>query len=257
MKIILAGLLALFVAFQSSQALDTPIDNDAYVLEQSIDSNEFKEVATLNLRILKQNQNSALSESYSHNSDQEAGVEQHKPPKDFSTLVPSSAIDHTIKQQIKSALRSSPNALYHLRLCKKSQAASGAAKSCQASSFTYLNSVVESDFTVNLTLHAGLNNRLNALSIKTVRAASGSNKDIDDLDFVNFYVSVRNMKLAQIPDTETYLEKVKKELEQKEKGAQADNQSFLSKYWIYIVPFVVIMFIMQIANPEGASAGGR
>ena len=65
------------------------------------------------------------------------------------------------------------------------------------------------------------------------------------------FTSIQNIKQGQIPDSEAYLERVKKEMEQKEKVAQGGNESFLQKYWMYIVPFVVIMFLVNLANPEG------
>ena len=67
------------------------------------------------------------------------------------------------------------------------------------------------------------------------------------------FTTIQSIKQGQPPDSEAYLEKVKKEMELKEKAAQGGGESFIQKYWMYIVPFVVIMFLMNFANPEGAA----
>ena len=112
---------------------------------------------------------------------------------------------------------------------------------------------------LQLTIHLGLNNNLNSISIKPWSAsgkqraaAAAANKN----DRVTVYASVQSIRQAAGPDTESYLEKLRIEREQKEKQAQSGNESFLSKYWIYIVPFVIVMFLMNIVNPEAGGAGG-
>lgn len=77
--------------------------------------------------------------------------------------------------------------------------------------------------------------------------------DLDDLEKLTMYTSIQNIKQGQMPETEVYLEKAKKEVEQKEKAAVGGNESFLQKYWMYIVPFVVIMFLSNLAAPEGGA----
>ena len=81
---------------------------------------------------------------------------------------------------------------------------------------------------------------------------------LEKADDLAIFASIQNIKQAYAPDTESYLEKVKKEIEQKEKGAQGGNESFLSKYWVYIASFLVIMLVMQMVNPEaGQAPSGR
>ena len=246
MKIELIG-ISVLLCLISSIYCDGQTDNDVYTIEQSIDTNEYKEIGNLNLRLIRQNQNSAQYQSL--NADESNEIPTQFPA--FATLIETNQFDDSIIEQIRSANENN-NALYRLRLCKKIQSSSA----CFASSFTYLRNIIESKMIVNLTLYTGLNNRLNSLSIKTSPASQTGTKE--NLNSLVVYAYIQNIKTALGPDTETYLEKIKKEVEQKEKGAQADNQSFLSKYWIYIVPFMIIMFLMNIMNPEGGAApGGR
>lgn len=110
-----------------------------------------------------------------------------------------------------------------------------------------------------LNIHTGLNNNLNSISIKPWSAnnkRSSSSSADRNKDRMIVYASVQNMRPASGPDTESYLEKLRIEKEQKEKAAQGGNESFLSKYWMYIVPFVVVMFLMNIVNPEAGGAPG-
>lgn len=114
---------------------------------------------------------------------------------------------------------------------------------------------------LQLTINLGLNNNLNSISIKPWSGkqrigGTGDSTRRHKNDRVTVYASVQSIRQAAGPDTESYLEKLRIEREQKEKSAQSGNESFLSKYWIYIVPFVVIMFLMNIVNPEGGAPGG-
>lgn len=71
----------------------------------------------------------------------------------------------------------------------------------------------------------------------------------------NFYL--RHVELAPIPDTASYIQKVEREREAREKGELKDNRSFLAKYWMYIVPLAIFVMISGASNPEPASQGAR
>lgn len=55
---------------------------------------------------------------------------------------------------------------------------------------------------------------------------------VDDVHLTNFNTSVfvRHMELGPIPDTASYIQKLEKEREAKERGESKDNRSFLGKY---------------------------
>lgn len=71
-------------------------------------------------------------------------------------------------------------------------------------------------------------------------------------------VTLKTIEQAPVPDTAGFIQKIEKEREARDRGETKDNRSFLSKYWMYIVPAVILLLISGITNPEtpGAAAGG-
>lgn len=219
-------------------------DSDLYFIEQSIDDSEFQETGDVNIRLLKQHQNSAQIQNIN---DDETRIE--KSGTVLWSRIESKSFSSETFQKLNSALQTD-NSIFRLRFCRRYPA-----YECKASSFIYTKALGLSGFMLNITLHTSINNELNSLSIKTSQLKSVPNK-ISIPDYLTLFLNIQSIKQGQQPDTETHLEKIRMEKEQKEKGAQAENQSFFSKYWIYIVPFFVIMFLANIVNPEAAAAGG-
>jgi uncharacterized protein YuzE len=69
-------------------------------------------------------------------------------------------------------------------------------------------------------------------------------------------VYVRHSEVGPVPDTATYIQKIEKEREAKERGEVKDNRSILAKYWMYIVPVVILLMVSSMANPDAAANGG-
>lgn len=67
-----------------------------------------------------------------------------------------------------------------------------------------------------------------------------------------FYL--RHVEQAPVPDTASYIQKLEREREAREKGEVKDNRSFLAKYWMYIVPVAIFVMISGATNPEPAQA---
>lgn len=57
------------------------------------------------------------------------------------------------------------------------------------------------------------------------------------------------------PDTASFIQKVEREREARDRGEVKDNRGFLAKYWIYIVP-VAILLLLSGASPDGNASGG-
>ncbi|CAA21610.1 ER membrane protein complex subunit 10 [Caenorhabditis elegans] len=57
------------------------------------------------------------------------------------------------------------------------------------------------------------------------------------------------------PDTAAFVQKMEREKRAKQHGADADNRSFLAKYWMYIVPVVLFAVISSAVNPEAGAEG--
>uniref|UniRef100_A0A1Q3FFG2 ER membrane protein complex subunit 10 n=1 Tax=Culex tarsalis TaxID=7177 RepID=A0A1Q3FFG2_CULTA len=81
-----------------------------------------------------------------------------------------------------------------------------------------------------------------------------NNRDIDVLDEFNTDVYVKPMENAPIPDTASFIQKMEREREARERGETKDNRGFFAKYWMYIVPVVILVLISGATNPE---AGGQ
>ncbi|KAH8295855.1 hypothetical protein KR018_012272, partial [Drosophila ironensis] len=79
-------------------------------------------------------------------------------------------------------------------------------------------------------------------------------EDIDKLDETLFStdVLIRHAELAPVPDTASFIQKVEREREARERGDVRDNRGFFAKYWMYIVPVVLLVFISGATNQEGA-----
>lgn len=69
----------------------------------------------------------------------------------------------------------------------------------------------------------------------------------------NTTVLVESGVVGPIPDTATYIKRLEEERLNKAKEGKEDNRSFFAKYWIYIVPAVIILMIFS--GP--ADQGGR
>lgn len=57
------------------------------------------------------------------------------------------------------------------------------------------------------------------------------------------------------PDTASFVQKLEREKRAKQHGADADNRSFIAKYWMYIVPVVLFAVISSAVNPEAGAEG--
>uniref|UniRef100_A0A6B2E976 ER membrane protein complex subunit 10 n=1 Tax=Phlebotomus kandelakii TaxID=1109342 RepID=A0A6B2E976_9DIPT len=66
-------------------------------------------------------------------------------------------------------------------------------------------------------------------------------------------VFVRNSELAPIPDTASFIQKVEREREARERGEVKDNRGFFAKYWMYIVPVVILLLLSGATNPDAAA----
>ncbi|XP_034935316.1 ER membrane protein complex subunit 10 [Chelonus insularis] len=66
-------------------------------------------------------------------------------------------------------------------------------------------------------------------------------------------VQVRFPDSGLMPDTTSYMYKLEKEKEARERGETKDSRSFLAKYWMYIVPALIFVVLTSAANPDGAT----
>ncbi|TRY63352.1 hypothetical protein TCAL_02103 [Tigriopus californicus] len=114
--------------------------------------------------------------------------------------------------------------------------------------------MIANAFQDTFTLHLDWKSQLVSLSVMPTptpgQASLGSLRD-----HFQTKVAVQLMEAGPQPDTSAFIQKVEQEKLAQQRGETKDNRSFLAKYWMYIVP-VVLMLAMSSANPEG-QGGGR
>ncbi|KAK0172389.1 hypothetical protein PV328_005713 [Microctonus aethiopoides] len=70
-------------------------------------------------------------------------------------------------------------------------------------------------------------------------------------------IQIRYPDGGPTPDTASYVYKLEKEKEARERGEVKDNRSFLAKYWMYIVPALIFVVLTSAANPDAAAGAGN
>ncbi|XP_053384008.1 ER membrane protein complex subunit 10-like [Mercenaria mercenaria] len=126
------------------------------------------------------------------------------------------------------------------------------------STFTKACAIYESTLADTFIISVDQSGEVLGVSMATDSYCSGIEVPSANLTDWNTKVEISVSVSGPVPDTQSYIDKIKKDEREKAKGTQADNRSFFSKYWMYIVPFVIMMFIMQSMDPQqGGGGGGR
>lgn len=101
----------------------------------------------------------------------------------------------------------------------------------------------------------GINHKSVNIEAMSDSCESITSNDVDQLVEFSTYVSLKGIEQAPVPDTAGFIQKIEKEREARDRGETKDNnRSFLSKYWMYIVPAVILLLISGITNPETPGA---
>ncbi|CAO1343205.1 unnamed protein product [Diamesa tonsa] len=97
---------------------------------------------------------------------------------------------------------------------------------------------------------------INHKSIDAMGETCGTIRDseLEQMEEFNTMVSLKTIELAPIPDTASFIQKVEQERDQRERGETKDNRSFIAKYWMYIVPCVILLLISGVTNPDSGAA---
>ncbi|BFZ05130.1 hypothetical protein BsWGS_08169 [Bradybaena similaris] len=156
-------------------------------------------------------------------------------------------------QQLKSAARNDD--LYRVRIPVKSSAEG---VTTYVASATKACGILESGLHDEITVNFDQSGEVLGVSIRAnVPACMGLEVANTNLTTWKTSVEVTTTVAGPTPDTQTYIEKMKRDEQEKLKNQDGDNRSFLSKYWMYIVPVVIMMVIMSSADQQGQGGGGR
>lgn len=116
-------------------------------------------------------------------------------------------------------------------------------KSCSL----YLSNLV--DFiTVNL---SPSNDFISVNLFTTEPECNGQVPDTLSKEF-NTTILLESGAVGPVPDTATYIKRLEEERLNKQKEGKEDNRSFFAKYWIYIVPAVIILMIFSGPAEQGS-----
>ncbi|KAK7081617.1 ER membrane protein complex subunit 10 [Halocaridina rubra] len=151
---------------------------------------------------------------------------------------------HDLEEKLKVLAENDD--LYRVRIYHK-----GAEEKGYVSTFTKACQLYESSLTeiFNLMVDTAGTSVVGAGLIPAVAVCQGEPPEVPAAQH-NTTVMIRSPILAPVPDTATYIEKL--EAMKNEKAEGKDNRSFLAKYWMYIVPVVLIMMLSG-----GGQEGGR
>lgn len=79
---------------------------------------------------------------------------------------------------------------------------------------------------------------------------------LDQLHGFQTNVSIRQTEPGPIPDTASFVQKIEQEKQSKLRGEVKDSRSFIAKYWMYIVPAVLLLMVSGGSDPA-PGGGGR
>ncbi|XP_069132412.1 LOW QUALITY PROTEIN: ER membrane protein complex subunit 10-like [Argopecten irradians] len=155
------------------------------------------------------------------------------------------------KRMLKNLVKS--NDIYRVRIQVRT---TGNQEEDYVYSYTQACGIYESELSDHLWIHFDQSGEIIGFSISTDPAQClGTSVDNSDLSRWNTTVDISQTVLGPAPDTQSYIEKMKRDEMEKTRGAQSDNRSFFAKYWMYIVPFVLIMMLASSADPQAAGGG--
>lgn len=89
-----------------------------------------------------------------------------------------------------------------------------------------------------------------------VVSISASGPCVTDKPFTHMWttnVVVKYPDGGPVPDTAAYIQKLERERDAKGREEAKDNRSFFAKYWMYIVPLLILLILTSAANPDAVA----
>jgi len=140
------------------------------------------------------------------------------------------------------------DAMYMLRVTSEDGAAAAAVTRTETA--THACNLVESGMRDVFTVHLDWRNKVVAVSVTPGETSSPSQGSS-----FRTKVLVQHMEPGPQPDTAAFIQRMEQEKLAKERGETKDNRSFFAKYWMYIIP--VVLVLAMSGGQEGGNGGGR
>ncbi|XP_046328228.2 ER membrane protein complex subunit 10-like isoform X2 [Haliotis rufescens] len=149
------------------------------------------------------------------------------------------------------------NGIYRVRIPVTSQEDQQTQNEVYISTFTRACAIYESGLSDQMMVNFDQSGEVLGISLTAIPGLCVG-ADIPASNLTNWKTSVEAVLTVSgpVPDTQTYIEKMKREEAEKAKGQQGDNRSFFGKYWMYIVPFVILVMVASSSDPN-QGGGGR
>nr|CAG4651503.1 EOG090X0JXR [Simocephalus serrulatus]SVE94639.1 EOG090X0JXR [Simocephalus serrulatus] len=110
--------------------------------------------------------------------------------------------------------------------------------------------IYESQLTDIITIHVDLLGNIYGVSLATPHNLQCTGNVPEFEPEFNTTVLISYMEHGPIPDVAMYVQKIEQEKVAKERGETKDNRSFIAKYWMYIVPLVLVFMMSGASNPD-------
>nr|CAG4649856.1 EOG090X0JXR [Scapholeberis mucronata]SVE94016.1 EOG090X0JXR [Scapholeberis mucronata] len=108
----------------------------------------------------------------------------------------------------------------------------------------------ESQLSDIITIHVDLMGNIYGVSLASPHNQQCTGSVVDFEPEFNTTVLISYMEHGPVPDVAMYVQKIEQEKVAKERGETKDNRSFIAKYWMYIVPLVLVFMMSGASNPE-------
>jgi hypothetical protein len=143
-----------------------------------------------------------------------------------------------------------PHSLYYLRVPIGEKSDNNADPDTFVFTSLPLEVVINSKYALHLVVSTGPQNTVTGITLApSSPAPSGSGARL------SFKVTVHPCATAPPPDVDRFLDRLEREQAETARREKEDNRGFFSKYWMYIVPFVLVMFFVS-SQGGGAEGGG-
>lgn len=112
-------------------------------------------------------------------------------------------------------------------------------------------SLLSSNFADVITINLSPTNEFQSVNLHTTDPECLGEVPLKLPNNFNTSLVVESGSVGPSPDTATYIKRLEEERSNKAKEGKEDNRSFFAKYWVYIVPAIIILMIFSGPGEQG------
>lgn len=142
--------------------------------------------------------------------------------------------------------------IYHLKVAQRRKKNAQESVIKKTSTIVKSCSIISAELSDIITVNLSPSNEFISVNLRTSNQACSSVSEVTDIPRkFNTTVLVESSSIGPIPDTATYIKRLEEERLNKLKEGKEDNRSFFAKYWVYIVPAVIILMVFSGPGDQG------